>query len=541
MNKPIILDCTLRDGGYHNLWDFNPVLIQEYLDAVHSAGVDFVEFGFRSTKSDGFKGGCAYSTDTYIEQFNVPVGLKLGVMVNAKELLNSSGNVDTTILSRLFSDASESRVSLVRIAVHLTDFKNCLPATTWLNNMGYLVAFNLMQVTDKTTEDLSSIAKAASKYPIDVLYFADSFGNMTSENTKAIVKAFRVAWSGEMGIHTHDSMSKALNNSSIAYESGVRWIDGSITGMGRGPGNARTELLLLEFSNHSGNNRNMTGLVGLINKYFLPMQKEYGWGTNTFYYLAGKYGIHPTFVQEMLNDKRYKEEDVLAVIEHLSAKKGKKSFNKIALESARNFYSDKASGNWNPKEMFEGKDILLLGSGPGTKNYSKVIETFIQVTKPIVVALNTQDSIKCDLIDVRIACHPVRLLVDCEKYKNLPQPLITPVSSLPLDIKDSLKGVILLDYGIAINPNCFEIHNHFGVLPKPLVIVYALSAASSGNARRIFLAGFDGYAPGDPRNIEMDEILTQFLDIKNIPELLAITPTRYNVSSTSIYALLEEK
>ena len=28
--------------------------------------------------------------------------------------------------------------------------------------------------------------------------------------------------------------------------------------------------------------------------------------------LAGKYGIHPTYIQEMLNDSRYNEEDILS-------------------------------------------------------------------------------------------------------------------------------------------------------------------------------------------------------------------------------------
>jgi 4-hydroxy 2-oxovalerate aldolase len=39
---PILLDCTLRDGGYHNNWDFDSSLIQEYLNAVAAAGVDYV-------------------------------------------------------------------------------------------------------------------------------------------------------------------------------------------------------------------------------------------------------------------------------------------------------------------------------------------------------------------------------------------------------------------------------------------------------------------------------------------------------------------
>ena len=56
-----LLDCTLRDGGYYNKWDFDPNLIQDYLEAMESLQIDFVEIGFRSLKNEGFKGGVALS------------------------------------------------------------------------------------------------------------------------------------------------------------------------------------------------------------------------------------------------------------------------------------------------------------------------------------------------------------------------------------------------------------------------------------------------------------------------------------------------
>lgn len=50
------LDCTLRDGGYCNAWDFSEELIHEYLEAMQAAGVDIVELGLRSLKNQGFQG-----------------------------------------------------------------------------------------------------------------------------------------------------------------------------------------------------------------------------------------------------------------------------------------------------------------------------------------------------------------------------------------------------------------------------------------------------------------------------------------------------
>lgn len=37
-----------------------------------SLQIDYVEIGFRSLKNDGFKGGAAYSTDTFLNSFDIP-------------------------------------------------------------------------------------------------------------------------------------------------------------------------------------------------------------------------------------------------------------------------------------------------------------------------------------------------------------------------------------------------------------------------------------------------------------------------------------
>ena len=41
-----LLDCTLRDGGYYNDWDFSPELVHDYLQAMAAIKVDFVEFPY---------------------------------------------------------------------------------------------------------------------------------------------------------------------------------------------------------------------------------------------------------------------------------------------------------------------------------------------------------------------------------------------------------------------------------------------------------------------------------------------------------------
>jgi 4-hydroxy 2-oxovalerate aldolase len=181
--------------------------------------------------------------------------------------------------------------------------------------------------------------------------------------------------------------------------------------------------------------------------------------------------------------------------------------------------------------------VLLLGAGPGVATHRKAVEQYIRKEKPFVMALNTQSQIATELINVRIASHPVRLLADCEEHKRLPQPLITPISMLPKDVKDSLQGKELLDFGLTVQEDTFKFHDTFCVIPNSLVFVYSLAVATSGKARRILLAGFDGYGADDPRTMEMEKLLEAYRLSQSGIELISITPTRYNLEIHSVYAM----
>jgi 4-hydroxy 2-oxovalerate aldolase len=534
----VLLDCTLRDGGYYNDWDFSPSLVVDYLQAMVALQVDFVEIGFRSLKNDGFKGGYAFSADLFLNSLPIPAELndKIGVMINGSELTAKQPGLVAT-LEKLFAPKSQSPVTLVRIACHVHEFETCLPAASWLKKQGYLVGFNLMQVADRSADEITQLAQKASSYPIDVLYFADSMGSLSPKHVTQIIQAFKQAWSGAIGIHTHDNMGQAIANSLQAIQDGVTWVDSTVTGMGRGPGNAQTEYLAMALEPYRQIKGNPTKLFELIRKHFKPMQAHYGWGTNPYYYMAGQYGIHPSYIQEMLQDSRYSDEDILAVIDHLKIEGGKK-FSLDTLEAARNFYSGKPRGTWMPKSVLQGRDVLIVGTGPGVAKYRTAIEAFIEQNQPYVIALNTQKNLREDLIDARAACHPVRLLADCHEHLKLPQPLITPASMLPEDVQQELKTKTLLDFGIAVNSAGFEFHEHYAQLPTSLVVAYALAIATTGQANKIYFAGFDGYGADDPRFKEMENIIKFYKSQNNAVEIVSITPTRYELKTQSIYGLL---
>lgn len=536
MKTCTVIDCTLRDGGYYNTWNFPPEVVQSYLHAMVAANVQVVELGLRSLNNKAFKGASAFTTDAYLRSLNIPTSLTVAVMINAVELLSGDTSLEVA-LARLFPEGADtSPVSLVRIACHVHEFERSLPAAAWLKARGFTVGFNLMQVADRQQPEIEALARQASEWPLDVLYFADSMGSMAPEDVVKVIGWFREYWKGPMGIHTHDNMGHALANTLCAASSGVEWLDATVTGMGRGPGNAKTEFLLLELGDRGGDQVNLVPLMALIDSYFKPLQHECGWGTNAYYYLAGKYGIHPTYIQEMLADSRYSAEDVFAVINHLKLEGGKK-FSANTLDAARNFYKGTPRGAWSPETLLSGREVLLLGAGPGVAEHKDALEAYIHKAKPFVMALNTQSTINSTLIDARVACHPVRLLADCQQHTKLPQPLITPASMLPAHVRAALGDKQVLDFGICIKSNMLEVSEHHCTLPTLLVFAYALAVAASGKAPVIYLAGFDGYGADDPRSHEVQQVLNIFAEAMPDLELCAVTPSRYALKSKSIYAM----
>ena len=96
-----LLDCTLRDGGYYNKWDFDRSTVDRYLTSVKSSLVDVVELGFRSLPKNTFMGPYVYTTDEFINQLNLPEGPLYGVMINGKEFIDKEKG-DQSAINRFF-------------------------------------------------------------------------------------------------------------------------------------------------------------------------------------------------------------------------------------------------------------------------------------------------------------------------------------------------------------------------------------------------------------------------------------------------------
>lgn len=323
----IALDCTFRDGGYYTDWQFNLELANKYLMVMEEAGIDAVEIGFRSSPKKQ-AGMFAKVSDEFIEENLYKPNIEyFGVMVNTSDMTSE-------LIKKLFSYADESPINLVRAATHFHHIHIGESVCKDLKNLGYTVTCNLMQAADKSFDEIKDSAKKINDWKaVDVLYLADSLGGMDHDAVNYAFKAIKEGWEGPTGFHGHNNKGQALSNSLEAIDIGIDWIDGTVLGMGRGPGNTEIEYLLNEL-----NKRNFEFEVEKIYELalidFLPLKLEYKWGPSLLYYLSAEYNIHPIYIQKMLSEN-YLMSDILKVIFYLRNKKSN-FFKQELIEEALN-------------------------------------------------------------------------------------------------------------------------------------------------------------------------------------------------------------
>ena len=85
------------------------------------------------------------------------------------------------------------------------------------------------------------------KNKVEDVCLADSLGALTKNSLNLTIRRFLKHGSFNLGLHAHNNLNLALSNSILAIKNNFKWIDSTITGMGRGPGNLRTEDILLKY------------------------------------------------------------------------------------------------------------------------------------------------------------------------------------------------------------------------------------------------------------------------------------------------------
>lgn len=534
MKEIKVLDCTLRDGGYYNEWDYSPELVRNYLSAAEGSGIDILELGLRFPPKEEFLGPFAYTTDTFLRTLKLPKDIELAVMINTKDYMHPSISLPDHI-KKYFAPKKDSPLTWVRVAIHFEEIATTKIIMQTLKDLGYKVGLNLMQAGTKSDTEIQNAGKEIATWDlVDVLYFADSLGNMTPKDVLRVVNLLRKEWHGPMGIHTHNNMGLALSNTIAAIEGSVTWVDATILGMGRGAGNAKTEHLLIELARTNPTKYHPENLFHLVLEDFRTLQRQYEWGENLPYYLAAASKIHPTYVQEVLSNTNYKTHDIISALTTLKNEDAK-SFSFKQLDRAVGPKTSDSNGEWSPKSLKGMKSVLIIANGPKLANYKAAVQEFARNTDSYVLSLNINEYIPSSTVDAYVVCNQMRFLLESNRYKDLKTPVIMPVKAAPDVVKKGLSDIEVYDYGMETKDGVYEAQEHKCILNRALALPYALSVCEAAGAEVVYLAGFDGM-----NNKLLDHEIQEIFDHYSTKmQLKAVTPTTYSIKKSSIFAPLE--
>ena len=114
---------------------------------------------------------------------------------------------------------------------------------------------------------------------------------MYCEQIEYMVKLYQEHLPGKtLGVHCHNNQQLAYANTIEGIIHGANYVDGSLFGIGRGPGNCCLELLVGFLKNPKFN---LTPILKVIQDHMIPMRNEIEWGYLIPYFITGILNEHP--------------------------------------------------------------------------------------------------------------------------------------------------------------------------------------------------------------------------------------------------------
>ena len=509
-----ILDCTLRDGGYYTNWDFDKELVTTYFLSFNNLPVDYLEIGYRSQRMNGYLGEYFYCPIYVIEGIKKISAKKLVIIIDEKDV--RPANVQALLKPCM------GLIDMVRIAIDPKNFKRALVLASSIKALGFQVGFNVMYMSKWAGEKefLSLISEVNGI--ADYFYMVDSYGGVYPKDVKNIYDLVRSKTDVNIGFHGHNNLELALINTLTAIECGADIVDATITGMGRGAGNLKTELLLTALNSKEQLDCDFNALSNVVDG-FTKLQEIYNWGTNLPYMVSGANSLPQKNVMEWVSKKFYSYNSIIRALQN--QKTGIKDNENCPIFLPDKKYDQviivgggiSINTNWNAIQYFVSQNPGMAIIHSSSRN-SKLFQT-LSNDQFFCLAGNEGNRLE------KVFPIDGEFKGDCI-LPPFPRKMGTYVPSFAKNRTYELKEVNFCDP------------------PKDTHTALALQTALELNANRIFVIGYDGYAFDNISQIEMEifnenEHLFDKYRAFTRNDIIALTNTKYNnISSSSVYSFI---
>jgi 4-hydroxy 2-oxovalerate aldolase len=241
-----LIDVTLRDGGYKNNFNFKKDFVEKVLISLNKSNIDYIEIGYKNGSINEIAniGPGGLCEKEYIKFCRQKLSnSKLTVMLHHQNVQESD-----------FQEMQNEGVDAVRICF---DFKNpvqFIKTIEIIKKYNFEVFVNFTRISRYNCEIINKYILQLISLDIENIYLADSNGSLTPKDIRYFFNYLCSNYNINLGYHAHDNLFLASSNAIAAIESGVKFIDSSIFGLGKGGGNLRTEAIV-SFLHTLGNNK----------------------------------------------------------------------------------------------------------------------------------------------------------------------------------------------------------------------------------------------------------------------------------------------
>lgn len=383
-----LLDCTLRDGAYIVDARFGTPAVKGIIRKMQDANIDIIECGW--LKNEPHEQGTTF--------FHVPGDLEQYITKkSARTLLVAMIDWDRYDLDNLPAYDGKT-IDAVRVVFPYGKHKEGIAVGQAVKEKGYQVFFQIANTLAYRDEDLIQLAQDVNKARPAGLSVVDTFGAMYDTDLERIVSILDRYLDKEikLGFHSH-------NNQQLSFSLTMRFIqllekagrsiivDASLCGMGRGAGNANTELVAGYLNRKKYGKYDMNVIMDAIDTYMGYFQENYVWGYSIPYFIAGMYCCHVNNISYLLKNHRTNAVDMKNIIESLKPEERTK-YDYDLLEEKYMENQDRIVDDTNVLEslrcLLEDKSVLLIAPGKSVDMEQEKVEQYIAEKSPVVIGVN---------------------------------------------------------------------------------------------------------------------------------------------------------
>lgn len=315
-----INDCTIRDGGY--LLDKNspPEYIKGIVNGLVEAGIDIIEIGFLQDKVNNET--LVYSNSKGARKY-IPIGVKPSRFTGFCD--NSRYSIEN------LDECDNKAFEYLRISFAKHESKEALVFVKQAKEKGYKVFANPMDAPSYSKEERSLMIDEINMIKPYAFSIVDTFGTMYLDDLRTIFTQFANELNQEIkiGLHSHNNLQLSNALAEVMIELAVESdrdiiVDGSLYGMGRGAGNASTEVLASYLNEKQNMNYNIGVLFDTIEKYIIPYQDTVKWGYDLKMFICGTKGSHVDNIKYLQKDRQCSSKEALDVISRLDISQRKR-------------------------------------------------------------------------------------------------------------------------------------------------------------------------------------------------------------------------